>query len=411
MTDFRSDFPIYTSHPELVYLDSAATTLKPQKVLDKVDEYYREYSSNIHRGLYPIAEKANAEYEHARHLISQFINASSDSEIVFTKGATESLNLLATTLSEIVIKPGTEVLSTIVEHHANFVPWQQAAIKRKAKFGVVTFNPLKHSQKEILEIFRLSISKETAILAFAYVSNVLGVVLPAQEIIAIARGINPNILIVLDVCQAIQHKPVDVQTLDCDFLVFSGHKCFGPTGIGVLYGKKTKLSSLPAYQFGGDMIEEVTVESTRFTEIPHRFEAGTPPIAQAIGLGVALEYISSIGLSKVSHHIRNLRTYAVKELQETFGEGIIIYDNLSLPQTGIIAFNLSGCHPHDVAQIAGEHNVCIRVGHHCAQPLHTYLDIPASCRISLSIYNTVQDIDLAITQLENVLEVLHPSAR
>jgi cysteine desulfurase/selenocysteine lyase len=408
MNPWKDQFPIFQSQPDMVYLDSAATTLKTQSVIDKITSYYRDYSSNIHRGLYPIAEKASAEYEASRQTIANFINAKGSEEIIFTKGATEALNLLASSLSNSVIKPGAEVLTTIVEHHANFVPWQQATTKNGAKFSVITFDPLRATKEEILEAFRVRVTKETAILSFTHVSNVLGLVLPAKEIIGIARSINPQIIIILDACQSIQHIPIDVQVLDVDFLVFSGHKIFGPTGVGVLYGQYNKLDKLPPYQFGGDMIEEVTLEKTTFAKLPNKFEAGTPPIAEVIGLGAAIQFVQKIGLKTIESQSQKVRQYALNKLRDAFGSQIHIYTNDVARFSGVISFNLEGCHPHDVAQIVGEQGICIRVGHHCAQPLHTYLDLPATCRMSLSIYNEEEEIDKLVTSLKNVIEVLHP---
>ncbi len=408
MNPWKDQFPIFQHNPNITYLDSAATTLKPQSVIDTITEYYRDYSSNIHRGLYPIAEKASGGYEEARQTIARFINAKRPEEIIFTKGATEALNLLASSLSGTVIKPGVEVLTTIVEHHANFVPWQQQVIKKGAKFGVITFDPLKATKEDILETFRMSITKETSILAFTHVSNVLGLVLPVKEIVATARAINPEVIIVLDACQSIQHIPIDVQALDVDFLVFSGHKIFGPTGIGVLYGKYDQLNRLPPYQFGGDMIEEVSIERSTFAKPPQKFEAGTPPIAEAIGLGEAIQFVQKVGLKTIETQTQKVRQYALAKLREKFGSQIQIYTNDVARFTGVVSFNLTGCHPHDVAQIVGEQGICIRVGHHCAQPLHTFLNLPATCRVSLSLYNHEADIDKLISGLTNVIEVLHP---
>jgi len=408
MNSWKDQFPIFKSRPGMVYLDSAATTLKPQTVIDKLSAYYADYSANIHRGLYPIAEKASEEYEKSRITIANFINAKRSEEIIFTKGATEALNLLASSLSNTVIKPGTEVLTTIVEHHANFVPWQQAATKQGAKFKVVTFDPLKAIKEEILEAFRMNITKETVVLAFTHVSNALGLVLPIKDIVAIARAINPRIIIVLDACQSIQHIPIDVQILDIDFIVFSGHKIFGPTGVGVLYGKFDQLNILPPYQFGGDMIEEVSVEKTTYAKLPNKFEAGTPPIAEVIGLGEAIHYVQASGLKVIESQTQKIRNYTISLLREKFGSQIQIYTNDTTRFSGVISFNLTGCHPHDVAQIVGDQDICIRVGHHCAQPLHTYLDLPATCRMSLSIYNEEEDIDKFVSALKNVIEVLHP---
>ncbi|MBP6993717.1 SufS family cysteine desulfurase [Candidatus Woesebacteria bacterium] len=411
MNSWKDRFPIFDSQPNLTYLDSAATTLKPQVVIDKIAEYYQDYSSNIHRGLYPIAEKASGEYESARQIVAKFINAEKPEEIIFTKGATEALNLLASSLSQNIIKPGVEVLTTIIEHHANFVPWQQVSLKSGAKFGVVAFHPFKSTKEEMLESFRLGITTETAILTLTHVSNVLGLVLPIKEIIALARSINPRIIIVVDACQSIQHFPIDVQELDVDFLVFSGHKIFGPTGVGVLYGRYEQLDKLPPYQFGGDMIEEVRIEATTFAKPPHRFEAGTPPIAEVIALGEAIKFVQEISLKSINQHSRALRRYALENLRDVFGSTVQLYTNDHAQFSGVISFNLAGCHPHDVAQIVGEQNVCIRVGHHCAQPLHTHLDLTATCRASLSVYNDETDIDTFVASLMNVIEVLHPHSK
>lgn len=408
MNPWKDQFPIFQRNPNITYLDSAATTLKPQSVIDTITEYYRDYSSNIHRGLYPIAEKASGGYEEARQTIAHFINAKRPEEIIFTKGATEALNLLSSSLSGSVIIPGSEVVTTIVEHHANFVPWQQVSIKNKAKFGVISFHPLTSSRGEILEEFRAKITQNTAVLAFTHVSNALGLVLPAREIISMARAINPKIITILDVCQSIQHLPIDVQNLDVDFLAFSGHKCFGPTGVGVLYGKYNRLDTLPPYQFGGDMIEEVSIDQTTYAKLPNKYEAGTPPISEVIGLGEAFRFIQSVGLKTIESHTQKLRQYLLSRLGETFGTQVNIYSNELGHFSGIVSFNITGCHPHDVAQILGEQEICIRVGHHCAQPLHTLLDLPATCRVSLSLYNDEADIDKLISGLTNVIEVLHP---
>ncbi len=408
MNPWKDQFPIFQSRPDMTYLDSAATTLKPQSVTEAMTGYYKGYSSNIHRGLYPIAEQANARYESTRQTIAQYLHARKTEEIVFTKGATEALNLLASSLSDTVIRPGVEVLTTIVEHHSNFVPWQQATKRCGAKFGVVTFHSLDSSKDQILEAFRLSITKETAVLALTHVSNVLGLILPVNEIIEIARKINPKIIIVLDACQSVQHLALDVQALDVDFLVFSGHKIFGPTGVGVLYGKYERLETLTPYQYGGDMIEEVTIDSTTFAKIPNKFEAGTPPIAGVIGLGEAVRFVQSVGLSTIESQTRKLRQYALAKLNDAFGAQIQLYTNAHARFAGVISFNIVGCHPHDVGQILGEQDICIRVGHHCAQPLHDFLDLPATCRVSISLYNEESDIDRLVAGLRNVIEVLHP---
>ncbi|MFO0704302.1 MAG: cysteine desulfurase [Patescibacteria group bacterium] len=404
---YKSLFPIFANseNKDMIYLDSGATTLKPEKVIHAISEYYETYSSNIHRGLYPISIRASEEYEKTRQEITKFINAARSEEIVFVKGATEGLNLLASTITKIIPK-GSELLTTIIDHHANFVPWQQIAINEKFKFGVVTFDPRKVTEAELLQNFEDSITKETSVLTMPYVSNVIGVVLPVDKIVKIAKKVNPNILIVLDVCQAVQHLKIDVQSLDVDFVVFSGHKLFGPTGIGVVWGKYQALDKLPPYQYGGDMIEEVMIDKTIFKNPPTKFEAGTPPIAGVIGLKAAIEFVQEFGVDKIHKVSCEMRNMCVDKMRGELAEKIVVYTPKFLESSSILSFNLVGCHPHDVAQLLGDKNICIRVGHHCAQPLHTYLDIPSSCRASFSIYNTNSDIDIFINALSEAHKIL-----
>ncbi len=395
----KSDFPIFNNNPNLVYLDSAATSQKPQVVLDKVTEYYEQYNSNIHRGIYKIAEKATAEYEEARSKIAKFINAASSDEIVFTSGTTQSINLLSHSLED-QIGEGDEIVVTIADHHSNFVPWQQLAKKKGAKFVAadVLSTPLIQS-----------VTEHTRILAFPLISNTLGTVFPVKEIVAQARKISPHIYIIVDAAQSVPHRSIDVRALDADFVAFSGHKMCGPTSIGVLWGKAERLKNLPPYQFGGEMIEEVRVESTTFKDIPYKFEAGTPPIAQAIGLGAAIDYLSSIGMDKIEEHEKSLVEYARAELEKVFSEKInILGPGVGEDRGGLLSFTFGKYHAHDVAQILDEENICVRAGHHCTMPLHNSLGVNASIRASFYIYNDESDVNKLIAGLKKVENYLQP---
>ncbi len=408
IASIRKEFPIFAGEQNktLVYLDSAATTFKPAVVISAVSEYYSQYSSNIHRGLYPISVQASELVHVSRVAVQKLLNSSKPEEIIFTKGATESLNLLASSLCK-TLKPGDEIVTTIADHHSNFVPWQQLAIQNKLKFGIVTFDPLTISESDLIQNIVDSVTRDTAVVTMPFVTNVFGVVLPLSSIILAIRQKNPKTIIIIDACQAVTHIEIDVQKLDCDFLVFSGHKIFGPTGVGVLYGKEKILHSLSPYQYGGDMVISVTVESTSFANIPAKFEAGTPPIAEIIGLKRAVDFLSEITPKHIRHHGGELVEYARRSLDRAYGSKITLYKSNNLKESSILQFNISGAHPHDVAQILGDQNICIRVGHHCAQPLHTYLGLDATCRASFSIYNTKTDIDALVKGIGVVMQVLH----
>lgn len=406
MNTIRDRFPFFSHNPHVVYLDSAATTLKADVALQALNEYYTSYSVNIHRGMYPLAQKADLAYHASRKKIAHFLNAQTPDEIVFTKGATEGLNLLASSLGQSLINPERGVLTSVIEHHANFVPWQQIAKKHNAPFQVALINPLTMTVREICDEFEKNITQDTAILALTHISNVTGTVLPIQEIAHQARQINPHIIIVLDMCQSVQHMSIDVQQLDIDFAVFSGHKCFGPTGIGVLYGKKSRLDKLLPYQFGGDMIYEVGLSQSSFAEAPSKFEAGTPPIAQAISLASALEFVQELTSSDCHNNLKDLRAYCVKQFEKLFPNDVVVHQSKHLDSCAIVCFTVNRCHPHDVAHMLGEQNICIRAGHHCAQPLHKHLSIPSSCRVSLSVYNTTDDIDSLMQGITRVITQL-----
>jgi cysteine desulfurase/selenocysteine lyase len=399
VNDIKKDFPIFSHQPNLVYLDSAATTLKPKSVLETMREYYEEYSANVARGLYPLSEKATREYETAREALARFVNASRAEEIVFTRGTTESLNLLAYVL-ENDIRTGDEIAVTIAEHHSNFLPWQALAKRRGATLNILPVDATGRIERTSLETI---LSSRTKILALSFVSNVLGVVQPVREIVEKARAINPDIMVIVDAAQAAAHLPLDAQNLGCDFLAFSGHKMCGPTGIGVLWGKYEKLETLPPFQYGGEMVSEAGVEISTFKKPPHRFEAGTPPIAGAIGLHAAVEYIKSLGFEALRSHELELLTYAQDRLRDTFGDEIILFGPTTPKErSGVIAFALKGIHPHDIAHILGENDICIRAGQHCARPLHQSLHAPATARLSLSVYNSKEDIDRFIEELKKI---------
>jgi cysteine desulfurase/selenocysteine lyase len=386
----KKDFPIFKSQPDFVYLDSTATSLKPQSVIDSLIGYYSQYSANIFRGVYDISEKATAAYEETRIVIKDFIGAGSEKEIVFTRNTTESINLFVNGISD-TLKTGDEIITTIAEHHSNFVPWQQLAKQKGLKFTVVT--------NDVFDI-----SKNTKILAITYVSNVLGTVNPIKEIIQKAKTVNPHIIVLVDGAQAVPHMKIDVKDLGCDVFVFSSHKMLGPTGVGVLWAKKELLESLTPYQYGGEMIRSVAINETQFADIPHRFEAGTPHISGVIALKEAVLYLQKIGLSVIHTHEVELAQYCYDQLVQEFGEKIHIVGPKKR-QSGIVAFVLKGVHAHDVAQLLNEDNIAVRAGHHCAMPLHTHLDIEASVRASFFLYNTKEDVEKLISSLKKVKKI------
>ncbi|MDA1316661.1 MAG: SufS family cysteine desulfurase [bacterium] len=410
----KKDFPIFEAHPELIYLDSGATSLKPQPVIDAIVEYYSTYSANIHRGLYKISEKASAEYEETRSVVARFINAPSPDEVIFTHGTTESINLVASTLGPERVTEGDEIVTTVMEHHANFVPWQQLAFNTGADFKVIDIND--HFELSVVEKsdrrgeghqlvidLKRVITNKTKILAITLVSNTLGTINPVKEIIAEAKKINPRIITVVDAAQAAPHNVIDVQDLECDFLAFSGHKMLGPTGVGVLWGRKQLLDSMPPYQFGGDMINEVSLEKTTYAKTPHKFEAGTPHIAGVIGLKAAITYLQQIGLDKIRNHEKELTMYAGRWLNDELSDAITFYGPRHIEfMAGIITFTMKGIHPHDIAQILDEQHIAVRAGHHCAMPLHTQLDIPASTRASFYLYNSEEDVEKLVEGLKKV---------
>ena len=397
--NIRKDFPLISQVMDgkpLVYLDSASTTQKPQMVLDAIAKYYSEYNANVHRGVYHIGEKATSEFEAVRDRITSFVNAGHRSEIIFTKGTTESINLVAYSWGRKFLTSSDEILITEMEHHSNNIPWQLVA---KATGAALKFIPVNDDGE--LENPLSYINKNTKIVAIIHQSNVLGTVNPIGKIIKRAHEVGAKVLI--DGAQSIPHLPIDVQYMDCDFFAFSGHKMMGPTGVGVLYGKKKILNEMDPFLSGGEMIIDVSMDSVSFNELPWKFEAGTPNIAQVIGLGAAIDYINKIGLDLIDSHGKFLTEYAFKKISKIKGVTIYGYTEDRGP---VISFNINGVHPHDLAQLLDQQNICIRVGHHCAQPLTKKFGITSSARVSFYIYNTTEEIDILIQGIEKSVSIL-----
>lgn len=394
------DFPIFEQRihgRRLVYLDSAASAQKPRQVLDALQRFYANDYANIHRGAYDLSLRATDRYEAVRETVREFINAKHADEIVFTKGATESINLVAASWGRTFLKAGDEVLITGLEHHANIVPWQLLKQQTGIELRVVPITP----EGEVrIEDVQKQLTPRTKLVAMTQVSNALGTIVPVAEICT--RAHKQGALMLIDGCQAISHMPVDVRKLDADFYVFSGHKLYGPTGVGVLYGKRDILRQMPPYQGGGDMIESVSFTETTFREPPHRFEAGTPPIAQVIGLGAAIDYVKSIDMKRIEKQEDELLRYATEKLQ-TIGSLRIIGN--AKQKAGIISFMLDNVHPHDIATILDNQGIAIRAGHHCAQPVMEALGLAATARASFGLYNIKEDIDALAAGLEKVREI------
>lgn len=403
LKNIKKEFPIFQNQPELIYLDSTATSLKPKVVIDKIKEYYEEYSANVFRGIYPMSEKATMEFEETREVVSKFINANKSEEIVFTRNATESLNLLAYSLGRKIIESGDEIVTTIMEHHSNFVPWQVLAGEIGATFKVVDINDEGYLEINWNEV----ITKKTKILALTYVSNVLGTINPIKEIISEVKKINSKIIVIVDAAQAIPHIKVDVQDLGADFIVFSSHKMLGPTGVGVLWGKEKLLKEMYPFMYGGDMIDEVYIDRTTYKNPPHKFEAGTPAIAEIIALKEAVKFLDKIGMDNIRKHEKKITDFAINRLIDTFGQSIKIYGPKNIKDRGgIVSFTFDKFHPHDIAQILADERICVRAGHHCAMPLHTRLNVPATVRASFYLYNDENDVNKLIEGLKKVKKIL-----
>lgn len=396
----REDFPILKTtvrNKPLCYLDNAATTQKPQLVLDTLNKYYTSMNSNIHRGVHYLSGVATDAYEEARVKVKNFINASSEKEIIFTKGTTESINLVANSFGRSNIKEGDEIIISNMEHHSNIVPWQLLCNEKKAKLKVI---PIDNNGEIIFDEFLNLVSQKTKLISIVYVSNSLGTVNPVKQIIETAH--QKNIPVLLDAAQAVNHMPVDVQKLGCDFLAFSGHKLYGPTGIGVLWGKEKILNSMPPFLGGGDMISKVTFEETTFNELPFKFEAGTSNVADAIGLGSAIDYLTSLGMDKVREHDLVLLDYATQRIKGI--PSLTIIGNAK-EKSGVISFTLNNVHPHDVGTFLDFEGIAVRTGHHCTQPVMQRFNIPATSRASFGLYNTFEEVDILVEALKKVVEV------
>ncbi|HZG14523.1 MAG TPA: cysteine desulfurase [Candidatus Bathyarchaeia archaeon] len=397
--ELRRYFPILDQQVNgypLVYLDSGATSQKPIQVIEAVDKYYREYNSNVHRGVHTLGTKATDAYEGAREKVRNFINARDTAEIIFTRGTTTAINTVMYGYARQILKPGDEIVTTVVEHHANFIPWQQAA---KATGATFKFIPLQEDGTVTLEAVKQTVTANTKIVAIHHISNVLGDTTPIKEIAAIAH--QHGAILLVDGAQSAPHKKVDVQDLDCDFYTFSAHKMCGPTGIGVLYGKRELLEKTEPVEFGGEMIDYVDLYESTWKELPWKFEGGTPIIAGAVGLGAAIDFLNEIGMEEIERAEKQLVRYAMEQMKEI--EGLTIYG----PQenrSSLITFNLDSVHPHDLATVLDSYGIAVRAGHHCAQPLMRWLKVSATARASFYLYNTEEDVDTLIAGLKKTKE-------
>ena len=396
----REDFPILKQQVHgkpLVYLDNAATSQKPQAVIDAVNRYYRTENSNIHRGIHFLSELATAEYEEARVKVKCFLNGSDTREIIFVRGTTEGINLVAQSYGRQFIKEGDEVIISAMEHHSNIVPWQILCELARAKLRVI---PINHDGELLVEEYKRLLNERTRLVSVAHVSNALGTILPVKQVIEMAHGYDIPVLI--DGAQAAPHMKIDVQDLDCDFYAFSGHKLFGPTGIGVLYGKAKHLEAMPPYQGGGDMISLVTFEKTHYNVLPYKFEAGTPHIAGGIGLGAAIHYLNGIGMEAIAAYEKGLLAYATEAVSTIKGLRII---GTAREKAGVLSFVLDGVHPHDIGTVLDQEGIAIRAGHHCAMPVMQRFGIPATARASFAFYNTKEEVDVLVRAIHKVIKV------
>ena len=394
---WRSDFPILNIEREgapLIYLDNAATTQKPQVVIDAISHHYATNNANVHRGVYSLSQLSTEAFEQTREKVRCFINARSITEIVFTKGATESINLVASSFGEYMVHQGDEIILTIMEHHANIIPWQQIAEKKGCIIKVV---PISENGTLDLDTYKSYFNSKTKFVSMVWVSNAIGVENPIKECIEIAH--NNNVPILIDASQSIQHLHINVQDLDCDFLVFSGHKIYGPSGTGVLYGKERLLEVMPPYQTGGDMIKKVTFEKTTFADLPSKFEAGTPNIEGCIGLGASIDYINGIGIKDIVLHEQGLMKTAIEAIQSYDFLQILGYNGSNV---SALSFTMKGVHPHDIASILDKKGICIRAGHHCAHPLMQFYKVSSTSRISFALYTTHDEIIQCIDELASI---------
>ena len=396
----RADFPILHQQVHgkpLVYLDNAATAQKPQSVIDRVAQYYSKENANIHRGIHTLSDRATEEYAAVRGKVKTFLNASDTREIIFVRGTTEGINLVASSYGRRHIKEGDEIIISTMEHHSNIVPWQILCEETGARLRVI---PINDDGELMMDAYQEMLGPRTKLVSITHVSNALGTINPVERVIELAH--RQGVPVLVDGAQAVPHSSVDVRALDCDFYAFSGHKLFGPTGIGVLYGKGELLESMPPYQGGGDMIKSVTFERTLYNTLPLKFEAGTPNIAGVIGLGAAIDYVNQLGLDRIAPHEQELLAYATEKLSGIQGLRLI---GTARHKASIISFTMDNIHPHDIGTILDQEGVAIRAGHHCAQPLMLRFGVPATARASLALYNTVEEVDILAGAVHKATEV------
>ena len=399
-SEIKSDFPTLNQKingNDLVYLDNAATTQKPKSVINSVNEYYKKTNSNIHRGVHTLSQEATEKYENARMKIAKFINSTTEKEIIFVRGATEAINLVANSYVRPLLQPNDQIIITEMEHHANIVPWQIVCKEKEAELKIL---PMNSKGELIVDELEKIITNKTKFMAINHVSNSLGTINDVRKIVEIAH--KHNIRILIDGAQAVQHIPIDVKEIDADFYCFSGHKIYAPTGIGALYGKKKLLDEMPPYQGGGDMIKSVTFEKTIYNDVPNKFEAGTPNISGAIGLGTAIDYIQDIGIDNIAKHESDLLNYATEKIKEI--KGVKIIGNAK-DKASVLSFTMENIHPHDIGTIMDSHGVAIRAGNHCTQPVMDFYSIPATARASFAIYNDKTDVDKLISSVKKTMEV------
>ena len=399
-SEIKSDLPTLNQKingNDLVYLDNAATTQKPKSVINSVNEYYKKTNSNIHRGVHTLSQEATEKYENARMKIAKFINSTTEKEIIFVRGATEAINLVANSYVRPLLQPNDQIIITEMEHHANIVPWQIVCKEKEAELKIL---PMNSKGELIVNELEKIITNKTKFMAINHVSNSLGTINDVRKIVEIAH--KHNIRILIDGAQAVQHIPIDVKEINADFYCFSGHKIYAPTGIGILYGKKKLLDEMPPYQGGGDMIKSVTFEKTIYNDVPNKFEAGTPNISGAIGLGTAIDYIQDIGIDNIAKHESDLLNYATEKIKEI--KGVKIIGNAK-DKASVLSFTMENIHPHDIGTIMDSHGVAIRAGNHCTQPVMDFYSIPATARASFAIYNDKTDVDKLISSVKKTMEV------
>lgn len=400
VNNIRKDFPILSREvygKPLVYFDNAATTQKPRRVVEKIEEMYYSVNANVHRGVHFLSQAATDEHEKSRVRVQKFINAASANEIVFTRGTTESINLVASSFCRAFCEPGDEILISAMEHHSNIVPWQLQEDIAGVKLKVA---PINENGELLLGELEKKITPKTKLISITHISNVLGTINPIEEIVAIAH--KHNIPVLIDAAQSVQHTPVDVQKIDCDFLVFSSHKIYGPTGVGVLYGKKKWLNAIPPYQGGGEMISSVSFDKTTFNELPFKFEAGTPDFVGTSALAVALDYVSEIGIENIARYEHELLAYATEKLLAI--PGFRIFGNAK-NKSSVISFLIDGVHPYDMGTLLDKMGIAIRTGHHCAEPLMRYFNIEGTARVSFALYNTKEEIDVLADALKRIVKM------